>query len=157
MKKNNLIIFSLVFFVFVSFLKSGQFENQSLSLKISPLSINFPPADPDHVPIIPAQEQILVEINISGNEGKNWQLTVLADGDLRAPGGGKIPIENISWTASPSPPFINGILNKRTPQLVANGQGNVILNGQLNFFLQNSWDYRSGDYTQIIVFILASF
>ncbi len=154
--RNKKLIFILLIILFSSLSLSHQFSRREISLRISPLSINFPPANPDLVPLIPAESQIIVEMFISGNEGRSWQLTVLADGDLRAHKGEKIPIENISWTGSPSPPFVNGSLNKRKPQLVASGQGNINLNGQLNFFLRNSWNYRAGEYSQTVIFTLSS-
>ncbi len=149
-------IFSLIIFAFINpFLNSYQFKNQEISLRITPMSINFPSENPDLVPVIPADSQLFIEIKIDGNTGKTWQLTVLANGNLRGPKKSSIPIKNVNWTATPSPPFINGTLNKKKPQLVANGQGNVDLYGQLNFYLKNSWDYQAGEYNQTITFTLA--
>ena len=82
----------------VNFASDG---DQELSLWISPLSIYFPPADPDTDPVIVSDSLVLVEITAPA--GTNWRLTIAANGDLRAGQGGRIPIENISWTASPSP------------------------------------------------------
>lgn len=128
---------------------------QELTLWISPLSIYFPPADPDTDPVIPSDSLVLVEITAPA--GTNWRLTVTANGDLRAGQGAQIPIENISWTASPSPPFINGVLSRHTPVQFAEGQGPTSLTGEMNFQFQNNWNYLTGLYTQTVTITLTSF
>jgi len=135
----------------VNFASDG---DQELSLWISPLSIYFPPADPDTDPVIVSDSLVLIEITAPA--GTNWRLTIAANGDLRAGQGGRIPIENISWTASPSPPFINGVLSSHTPLQIAEGQGPTTLTGEMNFQFQNNWDYLTGLYTQTITITLTS-
>jgi len=149
-----LIVFVLLFTgLFPVELNSYNF--QELTLWISPLSIYFPPADPDTDPVIFSDSPVLLEITAPVNT--NWRLTIGANGDLRAGQGGRIPIENISWTASPSPPFLNGVLSSHTPFQIAEGQGPTSLTGEMNFQFQNNWDYLTGLYTQTITITLSSF
>jgi hypothetical protein len=124
-----------------------------ITLRVSPLSINFRAADPDQDPAISADNLVLVEISVEVS--RPWRLTLRAEGDLKGDRGGSIPISNISWTPSSSPPFVNGNLVSRNPQLAASGQGPAAVNGELNFFLKNSWNYQSDEYTQAVTFILA--
>lgn len=124
-----------------------------LSLRVTPLSINFRPADPDLEPSIAADNPVLVEISVEFS--RPWRLTLRADGELRGNRGGVIPISNVFWTPSVSPPFINGNLVSRNPQLAASGQGPAEVRGELNFFLRNSWDYQSDEYSQTVTFTLA--
>jgi len=128
-------------------------QSQEISLRISPLSINFQAADPDMEPLIRADNPVLVEIAVGPS--RRWQLTLRAEGDLASSQGPAISIQTISWTSTASPPFINGSLISRNAQLAASGQGPVQTKGELNFFFQNSWDYRIGDYSQTVSFILS--
>jgi hypothetical protein len=124
-----------------------------ITLRVSPLTINFQAADPDLMPTISADNLVLVQISV--NVSRPWSLTLRANGDLRGNRGGSISISNISWTPSSSPPFVNGSLVSKNPQLAASGQGPADVSGELNFLLKNSWNYQSDDYSQSVTFILA--
>ncbi len=124
-----------------------------ITLRVSPLSINFQAADPDLEPAISADNLVLVEISVEVS--RPWRLTLRAEGELKGDRGGSIPISNVSWTPSASPPFFNGSLVSRNPQLAASGQGPAEVRAELNFFLKNSWDYQSDGYSQAVTFILA--
>jgi len=124
-----------------------------ISLRVTPLSINFRAADPDLEPNISADNPVLVEISVEVS--RPWRLTLRAEGDLRGDRGGSIPISNVTWTPTASPPFINGNLVSRNPQLAASGQGPAEVRGELNFFFHNSWDYQSDGYSQAVTFTLA--
>ena len=78
-------------------------------------------------------------------------------GDLVS-GPSTIDIGEMSWIASPSPPFQNGTLSKTTAQTVASGTDNVAnpSTGTLTFRLTNSWTYDAGIYTQTLVFTLST-
>lgn len=128
-------------------------QSGQITLRVSPLSINFHAADPDLEPAISADNLVLVEISVEVS--RPWTLTLRAEGDLRGNRGSVIPVSNISWTPSLSPPFVNGSLVSRNPQLAASGQGPAEVRGELNFFLNNSWNYQSDDYSQAVTFILA--
>lgn len=153
MKKIFLFILVGYFFCTALFLNSYQHTEDEVSLRISPLSINFPPADPDSVPVISSDSQVRVEIVVG--VARSWNLFVTANGNLKGHKGASIPINNVSWTAFPSPTFINGTLDSSSHQPVAKGEGNGEFTGNLNFFLANSWDYQAGEYRQTITFTLA--
>jgi hypothetical protein len=153
--KKRLILFTLLFASSSLFnLNPHQVEpiEDELALKIFPLSINFRAADPDQEPVIPADSPLIVEI--SSGLTQEWKLTLIANGNLIGDAKTSIPIQNIRWTASPSPPFLNGTLSLNRPQLVASGHGKKEIIGELIFFLNNSWDYQAGDYSQTLSFTL---
>lgn len=129
-------------------------EARQLSLRLHPPSVNFPDADPDQVSVVQAGERVMLELEVGGSAAE-WRLTVLSLGDLQSDAGA-IPIQNVSWRVSPSPPFFNGTLNSVQPQLLGQGYGPVKAAAQIDFFLQNRWEYSPGTYSQILLFTLAS-
>jgi len=126
-----------------------------LELSVSPTSISFASANPDVQPVV-AAAPIVVSIRIRQSSGP-WSLTVLANGDLIA-GPSTVDITNVSWTATPAPPFQNGMLSKTVEQRMASGTGNVnpATNGSVTFRLANSWNYNAGVYTQTVTFTLSA-
>ena len=129
---------------------------QRLDLSVSPLTISFPSSDPDTVPIVssvPAQ----ITYRVRQNNNEAWTLTVLAMGDLIS-GLSTVDISNVSWIATPAPPFQNGTLSKTVAQRLAAGVGNInpTATGQITFRLANSWTYTAGLYTQTLVFTLST-
>jgi hypothetical protein len=133
----------------------GGGANPQLDLSVSPLTISFPSADPDTTPLV-ATAPVVVTVRVRQNQGP-WTLTVLAGGDLIA-GTATVDITNVSWTATPAPPYQNGTLSKTVAQRLASGTGNVnpAQNGSITFRLVNSWTYSAGNYTQTVVFTLSS-
>lgn len=132
-------------------------QNPRIELSVSPQFINFTLGDPDVAPVVPAAP-ITVSYRLRGLQGKAlWQLTVLAAGDLVS-GTSTVDISNVTWVATPAPPFRNGTLNRTVAQVVATGSGteNPTQVGSLTFRLNNSWTYDSGIYTQTIVFTLST-
>jgi hypothetical protein len=129
---------------------------QRLTLTLNPQVITFPPADPDIDPVIIAAP-VEISYRVQGNPGGNWVLTVLANGDLTS-GGATIDISNVTWIATPAPPFQNGTLSRTVEQTLASGSGNVnpTSTGSLTFRLANSWTYTAGTYTQTVVFTLSA-
>jgi hypothetical protein len=130
---------------------------QKLDLTVSPMSITFPSADPDVSPTVLAPP-LVVSVRVRQNPGGSpWQVTVLANGDLIA-GSQTVDITNVTWAATPAPPFQNGTLSKTVAQRVAAGAGNLnpARDGSVTFRLANSWTYSAGTYTQTIVFTLSS-
>ena len=130
-------------------------QQPRLELSISPTIITFPAADPDTTPQV-ASAPITVTYRVRQAEGQAWQLTVLASGDLIS-GGSTVDITNVTWVATPAPPFRNGTLNHTVAQVMATGVGNInpTATGSITFRLKNSWTYDTGTYTQTIVFTLA--
>jgi len=129
---------------------------QRVNLQVRPNSITFPTADPDVAPTVQAQP-LVVRYQVRNNDTQGWRLTVLAAGDLIA-GASMIDIGNVSWTATPTPPFQAGTLSKTVEQTVASGFGNVQQSqtGTLTLYLNNLWSYDVGVYTQSIVFTLSA-
>jgi hypothetical protein len=127
----------------------------SAQLTLSPATINFPDADPDTVPSIPAKENpVSVTANAQTSASRTVTLTVLARGDLVS-GSNTIPISNVTWTASGSG-FANGTMNKSTAQTVGQWRGSGSYKGTLSFFLKNSWTYATGNYSQTASFTLTA-
>lgn len=143
--------FLLIFAIF-SLLPLSFSQAQTVYLQITPHSINFTDADPDLQPLIQASEPVILELEIN-NTPSDWTLTILAHGDLQSETD-IIPVENISWSVSPSPPFFNGKLNKIQPQILGKGKGPVKISAQIDFYLENKWDYSPGSYSQLILFTL---
>lgn len=124
-------------------------------LTLAPLTINFPNADPDAVPSIPAtQNPVQVTANVTTGNNKTVTLTALAQGDLMS-GSNTIPITNVTWTTSSSG-FSGGTLSKSTAQQVGRWRGPGTYTGMLSFFLANSWSYAAGNYTQRVTFTLTA-
>ena len=129
--------------------------NPQLDLSVSPLSISFASANPDVSPFVTAAP-VVVAVRVRQNSGP-WTLTVLANGDLLS-GPSTVDISNVTWTATPAPPFRGGTLSKTVAQTLAAGTGNVnpVQNGSVTFRLANSWNYSAGNYTQTVVFTLSA-
>ncbi len=130
---------------------------QTLDLTVSPRIVSFPSSDPDTVPLISAAP-VQVTYRVRQNNGAPWSLTVLAGGDLLS-GPSSVDISNVTWVATPAPPFQNGTLSKTVAQRVASGTGNVPnpnTTGSITFRLANSWTYSTGTYTQTILFTLSA-
>lgn len=131
-------------------------QKLELALSLSPAVITFPSSDPDTVPLVSAPT-LQMTYRVRGNGNSPWSLTVLAAGDLIA-GASRIDISNVTWVATPAPPFQNGTLSKTAAQRIASGTGNVNPDsiGSITFQLANSWTYDLGSYTQTILFTLSA-
>ena len=130
---------------------------QILDLSLSPRVITFPSSDPDALPVVDAAP-VTVTYRIRQNIAGPWSLTVLAGGDLIS-GPSKVDISNVTWVATPAPPFQNGTLSKTVAQRIASGTGNVPnanTTGLITFRLVNSWTYSTGTYTQTVLFTLSA-
>jgi hypothetical protein len=129
---------------------------QTVNLTITPGSFSFASADPDVTPSITAGV-LTVTYRVRQNGKNNWRITVLASGDLVA-GAATILISNVTWTATPAPPFQNGTLSRTVAQTVASGTGNVnpAQTGSVIFALANSWNYSVGTYTVTVAFTLTA-
>jgi len=134
----------------------GTASAQRLDLSIAPSIIVFATDDPDTMPII-TSPAVQVTYRIQQNNFNPWVLSVLASGDLVS-GSATVDISNISWVATPSPPFQSGVMSKTVAQRVASGTGNSAspAQGQITFRLANSWNYAVGLYTQTVVFTLTA-
>lgn len=133
-----------------------QARAQLLDLSVSPTIVTFPNSDPDTVPIVTATMQVTYRIR-QNTVNRPWTMTILANGHLVA-GAATVDISNVSWVATPSPPFQSGVLSRTVAQRIASGMGNVASTsqGQITFRLTNSWNYDAGLYTQTIVLTLSA-
>ena len=131
-------------------------QRLELAVSLSPAVITFPSSDPDTVPLVSAPP-LQVTYRVRQNGSSPWSLTVLAAGDLSS-GASQVDISNVTWVATPAPPFQNGTLSKTVAQRVASGNGNVNPDtiGSITFRLANSWTYNTGTYTQTILFTLSA-
>jgi len=129
---------------------------QRLTLTLTPRIVSFPSSDPDIIPLVIAAP-VQVSYRVLQNNNAPWSLTVLAGGDLVS-GPATVDISNISWVATPAPPFQNGTLSKTVAQRAASGNGNVnpASIGSVTFRLANSWNYSVGTYTQTVIFTLSA-
>jgi len=129
---------------------------QTATLTVSPRAVTFVGADPDAEPLLVAAP-LQVTYRIQGGGSRyTWRITVLAEGDLLA-GSSSVDISNVTWTATPAPPFQNGTLSRTVAQVLAAGTGQVnpAAVASLTFRLVNSWLYDAGTYTQTVVFTLS--
>jgi hypothetical protein len=131
-------------------------RGQRLELSITPSSFSFPSADPDLAPVV-SSPTLTIRYRVQQNQGAQWRITVLANGDLQS-GSTSIPITNVTWMATPSPPFQNGTLSSTVEQLLASGTGNSnpARTGTITFTLVNSWNYAAGVYSQSFVFTISA-
>lgn len=117
-------------------------------------SVSFPDQSPDIVPVI-GPRNISVMVDVRATPGSPWILTMIANSDLTS-GTDVIPIGNVSWIASPSPPFRGGTLSTVVPAVLGNGVSHYTATATLGFYLQNSWDYVPGTYTATATVTLSS-
>ena len=124
-------------------------------LTLSSATVSFANADPDTSPIIAAAEGALT-ITAKGktSTGATIALTLLAADDLRS-GGDRIPISNITWTASGSG-FAAGTMSKVTAQPVGSWANSGSRTGTQSFAMVNSWSYAAGSYTTTAAYTLTA-
>ncbi len=137
---------------------SDQAENKKvqqgeISLQISPTAIEFPSADPDLMPVITANNPVRIVIR-TWPPRRPWSLYIRAEGNLISLEGYIIDISNISWEASPNPPFNDGTLVAGQNLLLGQGRTDSkgFQEGVLTFSFQNSWNYYAGEYRQTVTF-----
>lgn len=128
------------------------------NLTITPSTINFPDADPDSTPSIPANSTVNFTAKVRTGKTSLATLTVLANQDLTS-GTDTIAITNVTWTATGTG-FINGTMDKTTPQNVASWTGSSTgpghYNGVCTYSLANDWAYATGSYTANAVYTLTA-
>lgn len=128
----------------------------SVRLTMTPNSINFPDADPNTTPSIPASENpVRVRCELSGSGHSDLYLYAAATGDLKSTSD-SIPISQISWTASGSE-FRAGTMST-TPVLAGYwaASGSKTYTGTFSYFLNNDWKYASGTYKATVIYTLFS-
>ena len=125
------------------------------TLTLGTNAINFPNADPDTTPSIPAsQNPVTVRCRVTGASNSNVTLNVQAGGNLVS-GGNSIPINRVTWTVTGTG-YVPGTMN--TTSVLAgswpNTGGTRNFNGRFSYFLQNAWNYATGNYTATVTYTL---
>jgi hypothetical protein len=116
------------------------------ALTLDQTSIHFADSDPDAVPSITDTEgAVTVTVKAKTGSTGTVTLTVVTDGDLTA-GGETIATSNVTWEASGTG-FVNGTMNKTTPQSAGSWTGSGKRTGTFTYKLANSWSYAAGSYT----------
>lgn len=124
-------------------------------LNFGMLALNFPDADPNTVPSIPANVNPL-SVTSSSRTGSSQTatLTCLAGGDLIS-GINTIAISNMTWTATGTG-YVTGTMNKTTAQTAGSWTGSGQRAGTFSYFLNNSWSYMTGNYSTTITYTLTA-
>jgi hypothetical protein len=127
--------------------------NARAKLTLSTSSINFPDADPDTTPLIPAAENAVnVTVKVRTRSVSTATLTHQAAGKLTS-GRDSIPIPKVTWTATGTG-FSSGTMSSTAARKVGIWSGSGSHSGTLNFSLANSWEYATGTYTASSTFTL---
>jgi hypothetical protein len=129
----------------------------SATLTLGTNTINFPDAGPDTTPSIPAsQNPVTVRCRVTGASNSNVTLNVLANGNLVS-GGNNIPISKVSWTATGTG-YTAGTMSTTSVQAGSwpNTAGTKTYNGTFSYFLQNAWNYATGNYTATVTYTLTA-
>jgi len=123
-------------------------------LTLGASTINFPDADPDEVPSISASQNP-VTVTAKVRTGKNSTATLehQAAGDLKS-GGDEISISNVTWEATGTG-YVSGTMNT-TKQTAGSWVGSGSRTGSFSYFLANSWDYATGNYTVTTTYTLTA-
>jgi len=127
---------------------------QTVTLTLRDTTVSFADANPDTTPsIVGNPDPVRVVVNVTGNGGNNWRLTVLAAGDLSP----SIPISNVTWTVT-GIGFVAGTMSRLVAQTAAQGVGNVnpARTGNFTFGLSNLWSYNTGNFSQTATFTLTA-
>jgi hypothetical protein len=164
MKKFSIVIFLGLFLTSVSVFAVQQGQNLTVNmgvvarakLTVTPSTINFPDADPDAVPSIPANENaISVTANVRTGASSTATLTHRASGDLSTGSGIKIPIGNVSWTATGTG-YVGGKMSSSSDVLAGSWAGSGSYGGNFSYFIVNSWSYTTGNYTVSTTYTLTA-
>lgn len=144
-------VLALIMLISIALLHSNSYSQQwTVTLNIYPSAITFLPGDPDLEPVTGASTPVRVQIT-TWPPNRHWELTIRAEGNLVNAEGEVIPISAISWRATPGPPFVDGVLAAGQNLVLGRGRGDQ--DCEISFYLQNSWDYSSGEYSQVITFV----
>jgi len=124
-------------------------------LTLGASTINFPDADPDEVPSISAsQNPVTVTAKVRTGSNSLATLEHQATGDLKS-GDDVISISKVTWTATGTG-YVPGTMDKTTKQLAGSWVGPGSRNGTFSYFLANSWDYATGNYTVTTTYTLTA-
>ena len=134
--------------------------SSSAKLTLATSTISFPDGDPDAaLPIAATENPAVVTAKVKTGSASTATLKVLAATDLTS-GTDTIDITNVTSTATNSSGsfFEAGPVpwSKSSPGATV-GQGNSgSFAGTFNWFLANSWDYPTGNYTATATYTLTA-
>jgi hypothetical protein len=134
--------------------------SSAAKLTLATTTVTFPDADPDDVKSIAAKENgAAVTAKVKTGSATSATLKVLATDDLIS-GKDIIPITNVTSTATnTSGSFFSAgpITWSKTSPGATVGQGNSgSFVGTFSWFLANSWDYPTGNYTAKATYTLTA-
>jgi len=134
--------------------------SSSAKLTLATSSVTFPDADPDEVKSIAAKENgAVVTAKVKTGSSTSATLKVLAADDLQS-GKDTIAITNVTSTAKNTSGsfFSTGPITwSKTAPGATVGQGNSgSFTGTFSWFLANSWDYPTGNYTANATYTLTA-
>lgn len=93
-------------------------------------------------------------VEVTTENTDTWTLQVSAAEAYLDPVTQRIPIGNVTWSASGTG-FVGGTLSV-DPQTVASGAGSGTFTGTLSFFMLNEWSYPTGSYSDTITYTAAA-
>ena len=126
-------------------------------ITVAPSTFSFPSADPDVSPLVTGP-QLTITYKVAGNPNRGWTMTIQAT-DLTSAAGDVIPAGNVTWIASPAPPFVSSGTLSTTAQRLAGDPNNHAAGSQtgfITFSLRNLWTYNAGNYTQTVTLTVSS-
>ena len=132
--------------------------NARAKLTLGVAAINFPDADPDATPSIPATENVVpvsVTAKVRTGASSTATLTHRASGDLSAGSGITIPIGNVTWTATGAG-YVAGTMSSSSNVSAGSWTGSGSYGGTFSYFIVNSWSYTTGNYTVSTTYTLTA-
>ena len=123
-------------------------------LTLGAAAITFADQDPVAFPTLTAST-LTVDVSARTGPASNVTLTVLATGDLAAPGGASIPVTTLAWTVGGAG-FAAGASSSTTPQSVGTWVGSGTRSGSQVYTLPNSWNYAVGIYQTTLNYTLTA-
>lgn len=126
----------------------------AIRLTLTPNSISFPDADPDQVPVVPAQEGAVMVVILF--QGPVATLTAQALTHLES-AQEKIDISNVGWETT-SAGFLSGTLKLGAEVPVGRWvAGTRVIRGFLSFGLRNRWEHPPGKYQATVRFTATAY
>ncbi|MEI6669742.1 MAG: hypothetical protein WCP29_16455 [Acidobacteriota bacterium] len=124
-------------------------------LTLSNASMTFSDADPDTVPLVPANGGALtITAKARTTIGSTVTLVVVASSDLQS-GLDTIAASQLRWTATGTG-FVAGTVNKTAAQTVGSWVSSGFWTGTQSYALANAWTYSTGTYTTTLTYTLTA-
>jgi hypothetical protein len=125
-------------------------------LTLGAATITFPDTDPDVQGTLTAAP-LTIDAKFRVAKDTQMALTVVASGDLAAPGGATIPIGNLKWTSGSTGFSAAGTVTAApTSATVGTWTNSGDKSGSQTYTLVNDWAYAVGDYSVTLTYTLAT-